>query len=218
MSRRVFAFTSVLSLLVCIATAGLWVRSGKHNDWLVLPSSGSSRLWVVGSDALGFRIITAGKWPNREGRTFWSYPAGPVGNLMFVNIPPTWKPLAIPPIVQVPVWIEFDDGSTTARVYPGGVEVVHGAATTEVADPDSVVARTAAVGNATAVNVPQWLVAAITGGISVPWILLRLGRLHTARRRRRSGLCAVCGYDLRGTPDGCPECGAVVPGMGRAHL
>jgi hypothetical protein len=39
------------------------------------------------------------------------------------------------------------------------------------------------------------------------WIMLRprAGRA----RRRHFGLCANCGYDLRATPERCPECGAV---------
>lgn len=46
----------------------------------------------------------------------------------------------------------------------------------------------------------------------LPWIL-SIGIMQLRRRRRHRhlamGLCLRCGYDLRATPDRCPECGMV---------
>jgi hypothetical protein len=55
------------------------------------------------------------------------------------------------------------------------------------------------------VSAPYWLIAlaaAAPAAALLPGVLRR-------RAWRRTGRCSGCGYDIRATPDRCPECGAV---------
>jgi hypothetical protein len=51
-----------------------------------------------------------------------------------------------------------------------------------------------------------WAVAAF-GLLPAGWIAVRARQRAICGRRRRGNLCLTCGYDLRATPAGCPECG-----------
>src|SRR5205085_2645846 len=55
------------------------------------------------------------------------------------------------------------------------------------------------------IRLPYWLLFVVTLPLPL-WAGMLLNR---QRKRRTLNQCAVCGYDLRATPDRCPECGTV---------
>jgi hypothetical protein len=55
----------------------------------------------------------------------------------------------------------------------------------------------------TYIGIPIWFLVILTAIMPVVWVRNRRGA-------KAPGLCPICGYDLRATPDQCPECGEVV--------
>jgi hypothetical protein len=60
-----------------------------------------------------------------------------------------------------------------------------------------------------AIILPCWFVVVLLVALPAPMLARGLRRL----RRRLANRCVNCGYDLRGSPGQCPECGVVPPSL-----
>jgi hypothetical protein len=168
MKRRLVTFAAAASLVLCIATVALWVRSYRHSEAVRLESDA---IWQeLGSEA---------------------------GTIYFVVVKP---PFAASLNLANGFSVRTDAVGFPCRREQFMIFV----------DPDDVfVERVGFVWAwstyATVLTVPNWFLVGIFLLLPARWSL-------TYRRRRtlRSfRLCVRCGYDLRATPDRCPECGAV---------
>jgi hypothetical protein len=54
---------------------------------------------------------------------------------------------------------------------------------------------------------PFWQLFLLFLVLPARWVQLE----HRRRVKSRVGVCSECGYDLRATPERCPECGAIPP-------
>lgn len=184
MTRRLFTIASLISLLLCVATAALWLRSYDVEDrWI---SAGEGWSPVEGVDEVTcsaislasyrgrFMIVRGEQWRYEIGETpiavqHWSGP--PIGDweaeragrdrfgLARLNAVGYMGP-------QFPPWV--------IRVY----------------------------------GMPQWPIVALCLAMpAVRFFVVPFARRARIRQRLIAHLCPGCGYDLRATPGRCPECG-----------
>jgi hypothetical protein len=171
MRRRPLKFAATASLLLCVATVALWVRSYSAID-------------IV-------RLRTGGRW-------FYcsTYPAS----------------------VTASTWLlsDLEAGADRSKSFELDYEALPGprrdwdgyllASTGTWQMLGFWYVRTNRVNPSyRTVRFPDWFLV-VTFSV-LPAIALARARRRTTRGNR--GLCPNCGYDLRATPDRCPECGSV---------
>jgi len=159
--RRLFNLLATASLLMCMATIGLWTRS------LYLQET-----FYFGRYSLG----TAG------GQLWIQFASRPASRAGYDCLP------------QSPNSSTFF-GFSYAPQYAGGWidESLGFALASRPFPPD----------HFTNIAVPFWFPSILTAVPPVLWLKRRRGKHPTGR-------CQTCGYDMRATPNRCPECGTTI--------
>jgi len=195
MRRRLFNIVTVASLLLCVASGALWMRSLGHFEQISMwharwPSADEARTLYVGfswySNTLRLQVIRQRfdatyfrGWPMERMAEFRrSRPPGM--RWLFVGEHVTREMNGYPP-------------GFAARRSPYGTGPVR-------------------PGEISVLAVRPWLPTLLTAALPAVW-LYRYGKARSASRK---GLCQSCGYDMRATPRRCPECGAVPHDAGTA--
>jgi hypothetical protein len=191
MKRRVLNLLTALSLLLFIAVVGMLVRSEATEDkWEYL--DGGSGFYKSISSSGGVIRFSSIQCPPRPKGAF---------SLLVGSPPPPTTPGKFAPTS----WASEDYGPVT---------YVHGAGTM-TRPPDLRGPASPHTGLAFSfVTVAYWPLAfpllALPTARAIGYVSRRLDR------RRSPGICVRCGYDLRATPERCPECGTAAGPTGAA--
>jgi hypothetical protein len=181
MRRRLPNLLTALSLLLCAAVCVLWVRSRSRYD-IVLFGGGGGTLLKFLSDDRGVGVVALRRWPYAE-PVRWL--RGPVddrlsGRAYTGGSLREWRfaPLG----VSAAGWLTNYDDEAGRPMLANDVQVY-------------------------SVHLPHVMLALGLAAPSAALGLLRAARRGRRRRRASRSVCPSCGYDLRATPDRCPECG-----------
>jgi hypothetical protein len=181
LARHLFTFCSAVSLLLCVAVCVLWVSSG---------STSFHVKWSKPLTRYDLRIYQ--------------------GDCLAIHSSDTNPPSDSNPLQQT---VSFDSYVSsregTEETKPIGLrELIELIARGKQHEFGAFVAFSApalppATQSVHGFAFPLWFPLAMATILPMVWLI---SRYRHANRHRR-GLCSRCGYDLRATPEQCPECG-----------
>jgi hypothetical protein len=180
MTRRLLNLLTVGSLLVCAAVVVLWVRSFFVSDYVQRLRAHEEYLDRFSEN---YRLATSHSLFLNRGRTELKY----LTSKWYGDIDGVPAPGRV-------AW----NHQTTAAANEG--EVVS-SVWNWLGFDYSVRRVIPRLEDSVSMAFPMWLPAALFAALPATRLCRRL-------RRRMPGCCASCGYDLRATPDRCPECGS----------
>jgi hypothetical protein len=210
MKRRLLNLLTLLSLLLCVAVCVLWVRSYWVFDRVSATTVGK-RHWGVYSAAGTLSMRRCWPWP--EARPLRWAVSRPGDLVPRDHVSPDMPPLRMPAdgwhvafVDAYPVPVGDYDGPLGRGIDwrwwkikgHSGPAAFHSWSITPQYVPDGTCER---------LSFPHWLLGATAAAPAIVLTAARLPFWLRARRRRAAGLCVRCGFDLRATPERCPECG-----------
>lgn len=189
MRRKLHAAILIGSLMLAILSAEFWVRSQRLRDQLVVPLGFGRYVLFTSMNDRGAILLLSG-WRRDIAVTRISEPYGYNNQGIDIIGAGDWRYMSNPVAV-----VETGQNPSISYYPPRG---------TYVGYHRYIGASYIWTGFA------FWLACLLFGAWPIVWSGLFLRRRRLVNRRRRLGLCLHCAYDLRGSPDRCPECGQVV--------